>query len=153
MHRHLIALFAVSLVASVSSAAPADESEALRKLMDEFVEAYNRHDARAMADLFAPDADVCVSLSRYRGRDQIERFFTGLEGNPIESLSKEASIRFLTPNVALMDVETKLTGLRGVNGAELPALLIKACFIVTKNNDRWIYGALRIQTFSSSQTR
>lgn len=153
MYRHLIALFVVSLVASVSPATPADESEAIRKLMDGFVEAYNRHDAEAMAEMFTADADACVSLNRYRGRDQIGLFFTGLEGDIIESPSRDASIRFLTPDVALMDVETKLTGLRGVNGAELPPLLIKACFIATKKDDRWIFGALRIQTFSTPRTR
>ena len=119
--------------------------------MDEFVDAYNRHDAKAMAEQFTADADACVSLSRYRGRDQIASFFARLRGNDIESPSKTAAIRFLTPDVALMDVETTLTGLQGANGGELPPLLIKACFIATKKDDRWIYGALRIQTFSTSQ--
>ena len=125
MRKHLFPLVIVSLLASVSPAAPADESEAVRKLMDLFVEAYNRHDAKAIAELFTSDADAYVSFGKYHGRDQIERLFTGLEGNPIESPSKEAFIRFLTPDVALMDVETKLTGLRGVDGGVLPALLIK----------------------------
>jgi uncharacterized protein (TIGR02246 family) len=121
--------------------------------MDDFVDAYNRHDAKAMAEQFAPDADACVSLSKYRGQDQIASFFARLEGDAIESPSKTASIRFLTPDVALMDVETTLTGLRGANDGELPPLLIKACFIATKKDGRWLYGALRIQTFSTAQPR
>jgi len=148
-----IASLLVFLTVSGAAFGATEDEEAIRILMDEFVAAYNQHDAEAMADLFAPDADACVSLSRYRGRDQIASFFAGLEGDTIESPSKTAPIRFLTPNVALMDVETTLTGLRGVNGGELPPLLIKACFIATKKDDRWVYGALRIQTFSSSQTR
>jgi uncharacterized protein (TIGR02246 family) len=148
-----IASLLVLLAVSGAAFGATEDEEAIRKLMDEFVAAYNQHDAEAMADLFAPDADVCVSLSRYRGRDQIASFFAGLEGDAIESPSKTAPLRLLTPNVALMDVETTLTGLRGANGGELPPLLIKACFIATKKDDRWVYGALRIQTFSSSQTR
>jgi uncharacterized protein (TIGR02246 family) len=150
--RAIVSLLVFLAVSGAAFGATEDE-EAIRKLMDEFVAAYNQHDAAAMAEFFTSDADACVSLSKYRGRDQIEQFFTGLEGDAIESPAKTGSIRFLTPNVALMDVETTLTGLRGANGAELPPLMIKACFIATKKDDRWAYGALRIQTFSTSSPR
>lgn len=139
--------------AVVGATTQAAEEKALRNLMDAFVAAYNRQDAGAMAEFFTPDADACVSLSKYRGRGQIRQFLAGLEGDAIESPSKTSSIRFLTPDVALMDVETTLTGLRGANGGELPPLMIKACFIATKKDDRWLYGALRIQTFSTSNSR
>jgi uncharacterized protein (TIGR02246 family) len=148
-----IASLLIFLAASGAAFGANEDEEAIRKLMDELVAAYNRHDADAMADLFTRDADACVSLSRYRGRNQIASFFAGIEGDAIESPAKTASIRFVTPDVALMDVETTLTGLRGVDGGELPPLLIKACFIATKKDNRWVYVALRIQTFSSSQPR
>ena len=80
----LIAFIIPSLQAGGSNA---DRDEAaVRELIDRLTAAYNRQDAKAVAALFDPEADV-VSINTYRGRAGIERFFSGMNGDPIESPS------------------------------------------------------------------
>jgi uncharacterized protein (TIGR02246 family) len=121
----------------------------IRELLDELVAAYNRHDTEAAAALFSPTADV-ASMSRYEGREQIGQFFRNLEGDPIASLNPTAAIRFLRPDVAVIDIDTELSGVRGANGNVLPKMMAKAFFVASKHGDRWMFDALRVRTLTTS---
>jgi uncharacterized protein (TIGR02246 family) len=127
----------------------APEEVAVRELFDQLVERYNNQDAKAIAELFASDADAITAFNKYKGREQIEQLFTGFEGDRVET--PDVSIRFLTDRVALMDFEIKLSGLRGVNQEKLPPMRIQAALIATKENGLWQFSALRIRTFTTAQ--
>lgn len=143
----LLMLFASSVI--VGTPTRTEDEKSIRELLDELTEAYNRHDPGAMALLFEPDADT-IAMGTYRGRAQIERFFSGLNGDPIDSPSNTASIRFLTDDVAIMDVDTFLPGLRGAEGKPLPNMLLQAFFVVQRKSERWRFSALRIRSFTSN---
>lgn len=76
----------VVLIAALAACAPAVQEEAdvvpgINEIRDRFVEAYNRHDAPAVAELYASDAVfVNPQGAELTGRDQIQRaledFFT-----------------------------------------------------------------------------
>lgn len=81
------------------------ESEAaIQKSAEAFVEAYNKHDAKAVAALFAERAEfVDEDGNLIKGRDEIEQNFANVfEASPEGKIAIEIdSIRLLTPNIAL----------------------------------------------------
>ena len=92
----------------VSNACRADQAEeeaAIRKIDDAYVEAYNKHDAKALAAMWSPEA-VYVDPETGEeavGREEIEKEFAetfeGLKDAKLEIDVK--SIKFLSPNVAV----------------------------------------------------
>jgi uncharacterized protein (TIGR02246 family) len=83
----------------------AEDEAAIRKNDDAYVEAYNKHDAKALAEMWSPEA-VYVDPETGEeavGREEIEKefadTFAGLKDAKLEIDVK--SIRFLSPNVAI----------------------------------------------------
>ena len=65
----------MSLLAFSTAMAAGDE-EAIQKRLDEFVAAWNNHDAEAMAALWAPDGDLINPFGRVaKGRPEVEKLF------------------------------------------------------------------------------
>ena len=143
----LIAFIVPTLQAGGSD--DARDEAAVRELVDRLTVAYNRHDAKAMAALFEPEADI-VSINTYRGPAGIEMFFSGMNGDPIESPSKTVPLRFLTKDIAIIDMDLELLGMRGSDGKPLPTMKFHAAFIAKKIKDKWLFTALRIRTLTTS---
>jgi len=109
MKRLLLGLLAL-FGAAHSSALAADSDQAaseaaIRKMVAGYVEAFNKHDAAALANYWSPDA---VYLDRdtgeeVSGRDNIaKRFATLFKDEPDSKMTVSTeSIRFVSPNVAV----------------------------------------------------
>jgi uncharacterized protein (TIGR02246 family) len=89
----------------------ADEA-AIRKAVASYVEAFNKHDAKAMADCWSPDA---VYINRSTGQQVVgraaiaEQFTAQFQEQPGAKLEVNvASIQFLSPNVAVEHGTAKL---------------------------------------------
>lgn len=89
-----------------------DEEEELLKTAEAFVKAYAKRDAKAVAGLFAPEAEYVDAVGEtFQGRDKIEEaleeFF---KAHPDVMLVFDiASIRFLSPMLAIEDGTTVCT--------------------------------------------
>jgi uncharacterized protein (TIGR02246 family) len=83
----------------------ADDEAAIRKNDEAYVEAYNKHDAKALAALWSPEA-VYVDPETDKqavGREEIEKEFADTFANIKDAKLevKVESIKFLSPNVAV----------------------------------------------------
>lgn len=83
---------------------PSADETAIRNSVKTYVEAFNKHDAKALADMWSPDA---VYLNRITGeevvgRDAIAKQFTAMfKDQPDVKLTAETeSVQFISPNVA-----------------------------------------------------
>jgi uncharacterized protein (TIGR02246 family) len=101
-------LFACCALASAANIARADQAEdeaAIRKSDEAYVSAYNRHDAKAIARMWSPEAIYVdpETGGQAIGREEIEKefadTFAGLKDARLEI--KVNSIKFLSPNVAV----------------------------------------------------
>src|SRR3954447_1034733 len=95
----------VSLVTGSGRADQAEDEAAIRKNDADYVEDYNKHDAKALAALWSPDAVYTDPETGEQsvGRDEIEQEFATTFGN-IDSAKLEVNadaIKFLSPNVAV----------------------------------------------------
>jgi uncharacterized protein (TIGR02246 family) len=81
----------------------ADEA-AIRKAVEEYVAAYNRGDAKALAAMWSPDAVYTnpVTGAQAVGREAIEKQFAGVfaESKSTKLEASTTAIQFISPNVA-----------------------------------------------------
>jgi uncharacterized protein (TIGR02246 family) len=143
----------LALVAGVSlarrSSAGEEESANVRKQCSAFVEAWNKHDAKAMSAVFAEDGDSINPMGQHAtGRADVEKAFSaehGEKGPMRESSIKvvDEPIRFVTPEVAVSDADVVLTGAIGPDGKKGAPLNVHVTNIWKKVDGKWTVFASR----------
>ena len=125
---------------------PADEA-AIRKAMDQFPPAWAKGDAKSLAALYTTDADYVSSTGLMaKGRAEIEKaYVTQFSGVYKGTTLKNATtnVRFLTPDIAIINGTFEVTGLRGPDGKEAPPRKGINTSILVKQNGQWLITALR----------
>ena len=104
--------------------------------------AWNRHDAHALTEPFAEDADFTnVFGMAVRGRAAIEAlhaplFKTMFTDSHLRVL--ETRVRMIRPDVAAVDVKWTMTGARDPHGNPWPERIGLLDWIVTRHGERWL---------------
>ncbi len=127
-------------VAADESARVAEEEQAVRSCITKYVEAFNRGDAEAIAQLWS-ERGVWVSPDgdRLTGRDEIQAalrdYFANSDGQVLSVL--ETTIRFLAPTVAVEEGKARV-----VQSGEAPE---ESTYIAihVKKDDRWQLDSVR----------
>jgi uncharacterized protein (TIGR02246 family) len=125
---------------------PADEA-AIRKATEQFPPAWAKGDAKGLATLYTMDADYVSSTGLVaKGRAEIEKAyaaqFTGVyKGTSLRN--DVTNVRFLKPDVAIVNGTFEVTGLRGSDGKEMPSRKGISTSVVIKQNGQWLITALR----------
>jgi uncharacterized protein (TIGR02246 family) len=107
--------------------------------------AWNRHDARALTEPFAQDADFTnVFGMRVTGRKAIEALHAPLfkvmfQDSRLTVL--ETRTRLIRPDVAAVDIKWSMTGARDPHGNPWPERAGLMNWIVTKHGERWLVDA------------
>jgi uncharacterized protein (TIGR02246 family) len=115
-------------------------------LTDRFIAGWNAHDAHVFASSFAEDADCTnvrgVSVS---GRYQIEQFHAQafqkmfMHSHQTAELKK---IRFLKPDVAVVDVRWEMTGARTPDGNPIPNRSGLLDLVFTSSGGHWLISVM-----------
>ncbi len=145
----LLAVFA-ALAVGPSMAAAQDDEAAIRKLSSDFFAAWTRHDVKAMAAVFADDADIINPSGRVaKGRAEIEKLLTDEHAGPFKGTSYEAtvSLRMVAPGVAVGDWEATVTGMHDASGQALPPFKHHVAAVYVKKSGRWLAAAGRPYAF------
>src|SRR5271169_5567492 len=126
------------------------DAAAIKQVCGDFSGNFSRHDAHGVAMTFAEDADFTNMGGRHTyGRKDIETWFAGLfRGNLKDSQRTDTvrSIRFFTPELASVDLDTVITGTKAPDGSEIPPRKGLMIVLMTKQNGRWF-----ISTFHESE--
>ena len=130
-------LFAVLVQAQ--SAGPADEA-AIRQVVHKYLDAREHRDAKAVAEVFTPDADQLVSTGEWRrGRQALVRgTLASSESTGGRRTITIQTVRMLAPSVALADGPYELTGLVGGTSRSM-----WTTFVLTRGSDGWRIAAIR----------
>ena len=118
-----------------------EDGEAIRTIVAEMTDGFNRHDARAATRMYAPDADfVSVRGEAAAGARKIEEklaaiFATRAGGAVLTTL--DVKVRFVRPDVALVHVLNELSGLVVPDGEKLPAHRELSLRVFTKDAGTW----------------
>jgi uncharacterized protein (TIGR02246 family) len=99
-------------------------SPIVEALADALLAAWNRHDATALAAVFAPDADlVNFRGRRLSGQTEIQKFFARAFAQNLKESQVapgEHRIRFVADAVATLDLSGTLTGMKDPTGTTRP---------------------------------
>jgi uncharacterized protein (TIGR02246 family) len=140
-----IALALVCGWAMVSSAADEADAEGVRKSCEAIVTAWNKHDAKAIAAVFAEDADMVAPDGKlHSGRAAIEKAFTedhtGAMSQTTLYVLKEP-VRFPTADVAVSDAEVEVRDMVGPDGKKSTAKLIVTNVWKKADGKWWVYAS------------
>lgn len=120
----------------------ASDEAAIKQVVAGFSEGWNTHDARAMCVSLAEDVEWVswrgeVSHSRQQVEEDHAKLFSGLYKNSHRNDTVK-SIRFLTPELALVDNFWTMTGAKTRDGADWPYRAGYVSYLMGKRNGRWI---------------
>lgn len=138
----------LTLIACGGSGTPTSaDIEAVRERIEAFEGAWNAHSPSEVAALVSEDATLAFpSGPWFRGRAAFEQGFSFLDGMPAgrKITLKITDQRFVSPDVALADVEAEITGGGGTEGAEVLPIWDCATYVLKKRNGAWEVEALRV---------
>jgi uncharacterized protein (TIGR02246 family) len=119
-------------------------------------EAWGKGDAEQVASLFDADCDHRLLTARgavRRGRAQLERTFsnafsrrTTAQGRPLRVTF--TSVRFIKPDVAIVDGTMLFGAGAGANGARLPEGTEPFTAVMRQADARWLIAACRVGTLA-----
>ena len=126
---------------------PADRA-AIQALLDAHGAAWTKGDAAAAAAVMTEDADwVSGSGAVYEGRPAIEamhrRELAGMGKGSRHSHPGTPKIRFIRPDVAIVDGDSYMAGLHDEQGKEFPPTTSRYTAVMVKENGRWMVAAFR----------
>ena len=123
------------------------EEQVVRKMVAEAVSRFNEGDATVVRDLWDEDADyVGVDGTMVTGRAAIEEFLGHiLKANSGRATQKATieRLRFLAPDIVLVDGTWTITGALDADGNQLPPIKGRGLELVKKKNGRWRFVATR----------
>jgi uncharacterized protein (TIGR02246 family) len=134
-----------SLHAQGESVADGSEAEAVKAVISATTEAFNRHDARAWAQLATPDARlVTVRGESMRGAAEIENglqsiFKTRARNATLRTL--DVTVKFIKPDVALAHVTNEMSGVVAPDGTAMPPHQELSIRVLVKDGGVWRIAA------------
>ncbi|MBL0927805.1 MAG: SgcJ/EcaC family oxidoreductase [Phycisphaerales bacterium] len=148
-----LSIFAVlALIAAVFTAAgpvPADDIAAIKKNTAAFQAAWNAHNAKGVAALWATDGDLIDPWGATSvGREAVEKFFSEqyTEGGKLARCmydNRKDSVRLISADVAIQDWEVVLRGLSGPDGKPMGPQFHRVVLVVKKEKGEWRIAAAR----------
>lgn len=134
-----------STVPSTSNQGTREDEEAIRKVIVEMTEGFNKHDARASTRMYTPDADlITVRGERFRGTTEFEKGLASIFATRAREATHRTlnvSVRFIRPDVALAHVTNELSGLIAPDGARPPPHQELSLRVFVKDGNDWRVAA------------
>jgi len=151
MPKHLLLPLLLALITITPAFAQnADEDAAIHKRHDEWCDAWNKHDAKAMAGFFVADGDVINPFGRKcKGTAEIEKLFTEEQSGPMAGTTYSGTIESIKyiGDVAIVDVEGEITGMKAADGTAAPAFKHHVTWIAKKVDGKWMAEGARAFVF------
>jgi uncharacterized protein (TIGR02246 family) len=149
--RSFFFLFAGVIALIPAAGQESTPERAVRKVVADFVESWNRHDPKAHVQLYAEDVDfVTIGGTLHKGRAENEANnvanFSG-RYKDAHLVVKSVSVRFLRPDVAVAHLF--LENVFGGGAQKITAVLT---FILTKHGDQWLIDVAQNTRVSETPT-
>jgi len=138
---------AVALAPTTLAAADDADTAAIHARTQEFIAAWNRHDAKGMAGVWAPDGDLVNPFGRAaKGRAEVEALFVDEQSKMMKGTTMEISgesTRMIAPTVAVDDWDVAVIGMKRPDGSPAPPLKHHVTVVLVKQDGAWWVAAAR----------
>ena len=130
------------------------EGEKVRTALTDFIEAWNKHDAKAFSMVFAEDADFTnVGGVSAHGRADVEKFhaprFSTTFKDTYQKIT-ETKVRFIKPDVAAVDARWEMTGAKNQEGQDIPLRRGLLNVVMTKEGEKWFITVMHNMNLPAS---
>jgi uncharacterized protein (TIGR02246 family) len=147
--KHLLPLVLL-LIFSGQAFAQANEADELQEFIKRYEEIWQSHDGELLGDFFARDSDMIVGIQpRIVGREAIaaswNQYFSRIDSGRLLTISNE-SMRFLSPEIALINVATTTGGTHSETNEILESRKARGTWVVTRGGGEWRISALRVHS-------
>ena len=126
---------------------------AIERRLGDFTTAWNRHEPAQMASVWHDDGDLINPWGRVaKGREQVLALFREEHSGPMKTCNYQmttTSLRLVSGDVAIVDCESTLTGMRDQSGKELPPYKPHILLLLSKKDGEWRVLCGRPYAFSS----
>ena len=134
-------------LAAVPAFGQSDDEKDVRAIGAQLQQAWNKSDAKMLADLFLTDGDYVSSTGRTaRGRDEVEKAFqqqwAGIYKGTRITLTT-TTVHFVRKDVAIADGAFDVTGMKDSSGKSLGTRSGLSTVVAVKKGERWYVAALR----------
>jgi uncharacterized protein (TIGR02246 family) len=163
MQKLIATATAITLLAILAAAQErniAKDEAGIKKVIDALNESFQKRDAKLRASLFTEDGVFINAFGVQReGKAAIEQFWKELFAtgtfNQTEVKITDMRVKFLTPDVALVDRFEEATGQRGTESKRLlPPRRIHLTLIMKRSGDGWLmayYSAADLRDLSTAK--
>ena len=135
--------------------ASAEDEVRIKEVLANFIEAWNKHDAKAFSMVFAEDTDFTnVRRVGAHGRADVEKFHAPLFATRFKDTNQKMTktrIRFIKPDVAAVDAWWEMTGAKGPEGQEIPLRKGLLNFVMTKEGGKWVITVMHNMDLPETQ--
>ena len=118
------------------------DSAAIKQCVAAWEDAWNRHDAHATAMRYVEDGDFSSTTGiPSHGWKELENHYNEIFTTFLKDAQRTdtvKSIRFLTPEIASVDIDWQMTGAKTRDGQDVPIRKGLLTWIVTKHNGQWM---------------
>ena len=136
-----IGLFGFALLSQAENVGRHDDEDAIRKIVVVMTDAFNHHDAKAATQMYAADARfVTVRGEVMDGQAAIEQGLASILGTRAKNASQQTlnvAVKFIRPDIALVQVTNELSGLVAPDGQALPSHRELSLRVFTKDSNVW----------------
>ena len=129
-----------------------NDEQAIRNVILQMTEGFNKHDAKAATQMYTSDADfVNVRGDKYTGAVEIQQklaaiFSTRAKQATLKTLN--VTVRFVNPDLAIAHVTNELSGLIDSAGLRLPSHQELSIRVFIKESGIW-----RVTAFHNTMIR
>ena len=124
---------------SVATSTKQNVEAAIQNVFSNFAAAWDQHDAKAMAALFADDSDLISPEGRAaNGKHEIERLFENEQSSRFKTSRMNitiSNIRKLTPDIAVVTDDCEISGVQDQNGQRTIRAI--ATFVLQNERGNW----------------
>ena len=144
-------LLILSAVSPILAQARGEEAK-IRMIVVNWEKAWNGHNMKALASLFTEDADfVNVGAKHWKGRKEIEAQHSARLSQFLGSAwtTKEVTVQYLKPDVALVHVEWGLAGDKDPDGTPRKPREGVFTWVVVRKGKGWLIRAAQNTNLSN----
>lgn len=143
----VLVVFFFALSAHAQGPASAADEKDIRSIGAQVQQAWNKADAKMLADLWLTDGDYVSSTGRTAtGRSEVERAFAAQWAGVYRGTKLThtlTSVRFLRKDVAIADGAFEISGMKDASGKLMSTRSGLSTIVAVKKGDRWYVAALR----------
>jgi uncharacterized protein (TIGR02246 family) len=137
----LLALSSGVTWAQMASKMDAD-SAGIKQCVGAWEDAWNRHDAHATAGAYVEDGDFSSTTGvPSHGAKELESHYNEIFTTFLKDAHRTdtvRSIRFLTPEIASVDIDWEMTGAKTRDGKDIAVRKGLLTWVVTKHGAKWM---------------